>query len=220
MISANGQLGVGPRFIRARPELILNQRPNRVGKHVQPIDIRPRRANRLIGGQHGQKRIGRRGLDIEIREISLGFGECGLRASDVHAGFALTKSDRFPRKLHAGRTAPHAVVRARAQHRAGDLRHNRLRQQQAEHVVLRCAILLPQHVEAREIRRSGNADPFLGSLRACATLLDRRIVLERELNGVVQRERAGRGRLAHRTSRIHEARQYCHSNEPGRNVTP
>src|SRR5206468_7245190 len=109
-----------------------------------------------------------------------------LRPSDLDVSLALTKVERFPRELHTGGTAPDTVIGTRAEHGTRNRRHDRLRQHETEDVVGRRAILLPQQVKSREVRRSRDVDPFVGGLRASATFLDRGIVLERELDGVVQ----------------------------------
>src|SRR5207247_2613731 len=52
-------------------------------------------------------------------------------------------------------------------------------------------VFLPEHVEAREIGGAGDADAFFSRLRAGTAFLDCGVVLQRELDRIVQRQRAG-----------------------------
>src|SRR5207253_2569081 len=103
-------------------------------------------------------------------------------------GFALAKVQRFPGQLDTCCTAPDTVIRTRPEYWARNRRHDRLCQQQTEDVVGRRTILLPEHVEARQVGRPRHADPSVGGLRAGSTLFDRRIVPERELDDVIDRD--------------------------------
>src|SRR5262249_6376845 len=69
------------------------------------------------------------------------------------------------------------------------------------------------------IRRLRDAHVLVGRLSARACFLDRRIVLQRRLNGIVERQRSGRRGLCVRARRTHQARQYSQANQPARQVT-
>ena len=208
MIPGHRQFGFGARLIRTGPKLVLHQRADVVREHLQPSDIGADRANGFVCRQHGQVGVRSSRRHIELGQGRLILRERGLRACDVDTGLPEAEVDGFPRQQHARRAAPDAVGEGTcAKHWPCHRKDGGLWHEHPEDVIGCCAVFLPDQVQARQERRPRHTDPFVRRLCTRATLFDRRIVLERELNRIIQRERTGRLGLRNGVRWRHERTQ-------------
>ena len=194
LVPRDGDLGVGARFVHARTKLVRHQRPYAGHENLQTIDVRLRRPHPVVRRKGRQKGVRRRRRDINLGELLTRHRLRALRPRHIDRRFALPEVDGVPGQQRAGGASPDAVHRAGPENRARDRGHDRLRQDQAEHVVVRGTVFLPEQVELRQVGRLGDADAFGGGLRASLALTDRRIVLHRQLDRVIEGDHGGADR--------------------------
>jgi hypothetical protein len=66
--SRRGALGIGPRGVGARPELVVDQRVNHAPEDVTAVDVGLRRCDGTLSGQRVEKRGADGALHVEARE--------------------------------------------------------------------------------------------------------------------------------------------------------
>jgi hypothetical protein len=96
LVLGDGELGVRPRFIRARPQLVPHQRLDRLREGLQPIDVGPSGQHGFVRRKDADERICRGGSRIELGQRGLRAGERGLSAGSLVVGLAHAEVDSLP----------------------------------------------------------------------------------------------------------------------------
>ena len=118
------------------------------------------------------------------------------RARDGQIGAAQSEVERLPSDKGAERAAPSGAEIVGAEHRAGDRGDHALRQQKAEDVVAGGAIDLRERVDAGQVGGAGQLNAGRGGIDLLLRNADGRIVAERALDGLADRQRLRCGGLA------------------------
>ena len=196
LILRDSRFCIGPGLVGAWPQLITDQRAYGIPEYLQSIDVGLRGTDHLVGCQHRHEGVDGSGGNIEFAQRGLRLRERALRARRIDGGFPLPKVNRVPGELHTRSATPYAVERARTENRAGDRRDDRLREHETENVVAGGPILLPDEVQPRQIGCSSHANSGIRRIRTRATLHNPRVIPERKLDRVVERQWSGGRRLS------------------------
>jgi hypothetical protein len=158
------------------------------GQHIPTLDVGLRGGDGLLRLNDGQECHANGALHVEACQRFVGTcpGDGGVGAVD--AGIAEPKVEGLPRKERPRRAAPCALRRDGGQRRTGNAGDDRLRQEQACHVVDRGPIHLPEAVEPRQIGGLRNRDAGGRDVHLLDRGLDGWIVVEGILQRVLQRE--------------------------------
>ena len=140
--SGDGDFRVGAGAVRARPELILDERGHRGGEHLQAIDVGLRGAHQFVGCESCEKRVGGAHCNLELCQVEAGGGLVYEAVRDGRIRPAKPEVERLPGQQGAGGAAPDSVVRGRRDG-STNRRNDALRQEQARDVVAGREVLLP-----------------------------------------------------------------------------
>ena len=188
-----GQFRLGPRRLGPGPQLVVGEGPRRAGEDAAALDVGVGRGGCLLRGHHRQVGGTDRALHLEPGQGLAGPGPRDRGFGLADRGIALTQVERFPREQRADRVPQTLRPEVSAKRRPGDAGDDRLREQQAGHVVHRGAVGLPHRVEAQR-RRARGVDVGAGGVHERHRGADGRVVRGRELERGVERQRLGRGR--------------------------
>jgi len=161
---------------------------DRASEDIAAIEVGLERVDGSLRAGHAQERCGDGRLNIEPGQRLAGTCARDPRLCGGDRSLAQAEIKRFPGEQRPHGAAPHAAARRLRQHRPGHGGDHGLRQDLAEDVVGGRPIRLPQGIQARQGCRLRDADTRRGDVHLLERRADRRVVIQRVLHRLVERE--------------------------------